>query len=750
MKIDLCIVALALSMLACPLAPGATHPTARAVPAPAAAPLQSPLRSASQPASQHSRTLEFDLNAYRQLKDRPHIVLEQFPMASGQPITLDLQPLSIFAPNAQIVSARIENGQLIQQQLPTPDVLLLTGQVAGEPDSRVFLSLSPQAQHGYIRRGESLNIISSGKPGSNAAPIIADRQALAFDPANAAGFCETDLLPENQKFELPQTPMQSALAGGPPPCRQIQIAVETDAEYLANLFDGNQHAASAYVATLMGASSSIYIEDVNTRFQITFLRLWTDADPWDGGGTGAQLQQYRDYWNQNMDAVPRTLGHFLSGRALGGGVAYLGALCHGSLGYGLSANLAGTFPNPLQSNNNGNWDIMVVSHEIGHNFGSPHTHSYVPPIDGCGNGDCANANLGTIMSYCHTCAGGMTNIVLDLHPTVCGVILNYLDGLQDCNLDGSGMNPYAAPDYVTIGQGSQVTIDVLGNDIAANCKAIELYNFNATSNGGGTIELSPGTGPDGRDELIYQPSTLFLGIDRFSYNIQDSEKLFGGALVNVEIILVQPASFPSHIQPGLKAQYFALPDPQVLPDFSQFTPIAAETVADVDYPSTGGIFAGSGLSDNVGAVFTGYVSVPAASSYTFSIESDDGSKLYINDALLVNNDGLHGMVNQSGTVGLAAGLHKLRIEFFERGGGAGLILRYAGGGLSQQVVAPSALFRTIPADIDESGSIDVDDLLNVINSWGACPAPIAACAGDVNGDGNVDVDDLLMVINSWG
>lgn len=59
---------------------------------------------------------------------------------------------------------------------------------------------------------------------------------------------------------------------------------------------------------------------------------------------------------------------------------------------------------------------------------------------------------------------------------------------------------------------------------------------------------------------------------------------------------------------------------------------------------------------------------------------------------------------------------------------------------------------TCPADIAPSGGngiVDVDDLLAVINTWGAC----AGCVSDIappGGNGSVDVDDLLLVINSWG
>jgi hypothetical protein len=51
------------------------------------------------------------------------------------------------------------------------------------------------------------------------------------------------------------------------------------------------------------------------------------------------------------------------------------------------------------------------------------------------------------------------------------------------------------------------------------------------------------------------------------------------------------------------------------------------------------------------------------------------------------------------------------------------------------------------------GTVNVNDLLAVINGWGACPAPPASCDADISpagGDGAVNVNDLLSVINAWG
>jgi hypothetical protein len=135
--------------------------------------------------------------------------------------------------------------------------------------------------------------------------------------------------------------------------------------------------------------------------------------------------------------VQRTVAHFLSGKNTGCGIAYLGVLCNRTYGYGVSGSLAGNFniDNPSVV-----WDILVVSHEIGHNFNSPHTHCYggidgvADPVDPCyasesgcyaGTaqlpGGCGGSGqgCGTIMSYCHLRSGGYGNITMTFglgHP----------------------------------------------------------------------------------------------------------------------------------------------------------------------------------------------------------------------------------------------------------------------------------------------------------------------------------------------
>ena len=72
----------------------------------------------------------------------------------------------------------------------------------------------------------------------------------------------------------------------------------------------------------------------------------------------------------------------------------------------------------------------------------------------------------------------------------------------------------------------------------------------------------------------------------------------------------------------------------------------------VDNKDKDGKFLTSGRKDNVGAVIEGFVKVPQTGTWTIGTVSDDGSKLWIGDQLVVDNDGLHGDREKKGTIDL--------------------------------------------------------------------------------------------------
>jgi hypothetical protein len=400
--------------------------------------LPSPLSVAPAQRADGATALTLNPQVYDTLRDAQRVVLRGFPLDADRALDLDLQRIEVFAPDAILLVVTPEG----ERPLDRPDVLLLAGHVVGQPDASAFLALTPNGVNGFLRLPDETFILSSGPHAAGRNPVIYETNAL---PAGAIALhdltCGNARLPMPAALQARLPAPQGAHAAdshGMLPCRVADIALETDYAFTGTLFGGDTGASSAYAATLMAAISEIYRDDINTEMRIAFLRVWaTNTAPWNQSGAFDQFFQFRDYWNANMTHVQRHAVHFLSGRQLSGagGLAYLGALCYPEYDYGLSAYLNGFFPYPLQNNHGQNWDLMVVAHELGHNFGAPHSHDLDPPIDRCAFGDCSITPNGTIMSYCHTCPGGMTNIRLELHERMIAErILPFLESNPLCDL----------------------------------------------------------------------------------------------------------------------------------------------------------------------------------------------------------------------------------------------------------------------------------------------------------------------------
>jgi hypothetical protein len=99
--------------------------------------------------------------------------------------------------------------------------------------------------------------------------------------------------------------------------------------------------------------------------------------------------------------------------------------------------------------------------------------------------------------------------------------------------------------------------------------------------------------------------------------------------------------------------------------------------------------------DFFGFRFTGGITVNSTGTYVFYTASDDGSLLYINGDLIVDNDGLHASVEQGGSVELDSGTHEIEVRFFEKGGGAALDVYYEGPGTDKGVIPDSVLTTLI-------------------------------------------------------
>ena len=98
------------------------------------------------------------------------------------------------------------------------------------------------------------------------------------------------------------------------------------------------------------------------------------------------------------------------------------------------------------------------------------------------------------------------------------------------------------------------------------------------------------------------------------------------------------------------------------------------------------------LANAFGCSFSGYITIPVEGVYTFTLLSNDGSVLYIDEKMIVDNDGAHTSEKTSGQIALQKGYHAFQLDYFQAGGGKALKAFIQGPGLNYQEI-PGELFK---------------------------------------------------------
>lgn len=380
------------------------------------------------------------------------------PLADGSAVELVLERRELFAPDAQVTVTDATGAHPLAL-----DLAVFRGRVPGEPGTWAVVTLSPDGVRATVARGGERLLLMPASPASGAGgelPLHALAAEAVLETRLAPWTCGVDGANEAEleRGDGSRAPAAPGSVQIDAPRRVFSLAIDCDEEIVAVKFGGNLTAATNYVTALLATVSLIYEKDLDVTLNVGYLNFWTTTDPYTQGSSDPQLTQLRTWWNANRSGVSRSLMHLLSGRDLGGGIAYVDVLCASTTsgyGYGLSAiDCAYAYPT-----NASTWDANVVAHELGHNFGSWHTHScnwaaqgYLSPasalIDTCqaSEGGCNVASnrlppdKGTIMSYCHQLSGGVAaNIRMDFHP-VCVTRMR-----QRADAAGCATSPVVAP-----------------------------------------------------------------------------------------------------------------------------------------------------------------------------------------------------------------------------------------------------------------------------------------------------------------
>jgi hypothetical protein len=658
-----------------------------------------------------------------------------------QDVVLLLEPVNLRAPG--YVASEVVDG--VRRAIVAPRDGHYAGVVAGLAGTTVRLSIVPTGVRAMI---------DMGRDGAGV-----DRTYF-LQPA-------TDVMPQDQRANLPPglhiahrsdqlRPLaMAALCGGgvptglvqssakgtvSPTCvRELQLALEADFPYYqANSSD--TLATIADMESVINVMAPIYQRDLGVVPVISSTNVRTAADPYTSTVSGTLLSQFRSEWNANFGGVTRDLAHLFTGREIDGstiGIAYLTATC-GSFGYGVSQ---ARFTGNLQSR------VGLVAHEIGHNMSAAHCN---------GDTDCAImcASLGG-------CSGNLTRFGTRSVNSVRSN-LAFFSCLAQISPPATAVDPRAVNDVVNVAAGGTIDIDVLVNDFDGNCQAVTLATFPSVTPRGATVTRLVGAGPNGRDTIRYVAPLAFSGADPFTYTISDGTRN-GSGTVTVNSLTPRVPENPPYFRPELDEQYFALSSGvSVLPNFSTLAPYLTGTAADINLPSTNGVFSDSGRSDNVAAAYTGFLVVPTDGLYTLFTESDDGSRLFIGSERVVNNDGLHGMIEAAGQINMRAGRHAFRVDFFEAGGGAGLIVLWQGPGIAKAPIPAGSFARNTPrcglSDVSGpgllngfDGELTADDIIFFINAFtsGGQSADIAGPGGSAQPDGERTADDVILFISRF-
>ncbi|MGB6047350.1 MAG: M12 family metallo-peptidase [Flavobacteriales bacterium] len=326
---------------------------------------------------------------------QPQHISLSIPGANG-PVVMDLEKVDITTSDFRVVQASTElpvrAGAAVHYQ----------GMLRGQPGSIAAISIYPEEVMGLLADAEGQHVIGRFDNDREGLHVFYNAKDLR---GTSGAVCSA--------LDVPVSPIHPTPApAGERTNRCVRLYWEVDHDIFLN--KGSVVNATNYVTGLFNQTAILYANDgIDVALSEVF--VWDVTSPYTSNNSGTLLDQFGDY----RTSFNGDLAHLLAFRG-GGGIAWLSTLCNGTRyrmafsGINSSYNSVPTY----------SWSVEVVTHEQGHNMGSPHTHACTwngngTAIDGCGpaagyvEGSCPQAPVpssavgGTIMSYCHLVSAGI-------------------------------------------------------------------------------------------------------------------------------------------------------------------------------------------------------------------------------------------------------------------------------------------------------------------------------------------------------
>ncbi|MEM1083734.1 MAG: LamG-like jellyroll fold domain-containing protein [Verrucomicrobiota bacterium] len=499
----------------------------------------------------------------------------------GRQLTLQLEKNSVFGKNTRIL---VDDGTGSPREIdlgPDPSYL---GQVAERPDFTVSGVLTDDGLVASIIRPyqESISIepdpealdsakhrISVTTSGDHQDPTqeMVAAPAIAPAPSDSDYGTAASSGPITSVISLLGNSGGSSIATLPPSkvmtVLEFEIGVEIGSRAFtaSDTYNNNMTTAQNSAASVVTNMDARYLRSAGIKHKLgtVMVRTSTATDPMYNSVTSnstASLEAFRNYWNSAAGQAEVGTSHDIAVyhvKSAPSGRAWVNSV-GGSNRYALSCG-----------NSTWSWADGTVVHEFGHSWNLQHINT--PPIavwdyasggavpnqfyeSKPRNNSGSNSAGGNHVHITPMDGRGEHNIgrlASDEATTVMNA-RNNKSNYGDPYPNPNPTAPFGFRDSATSVGGDPITIDVIANDYDINNDVLDLQLLDTVSQRGGTISLSAGTGPGGRNELIYTPPANPSGNnDFFHYTVCDSTGRSDWGYVLVTLI---PDLSPKEVDPA--------------------------------------------------------------------------------------------------------------------------------------------------------------------------------------------------------
>ncbi|MPR37080.1 M12 family metallo-peptidase [Salmonirosea aquatica] len=350
----------------------------------------------------------------------PGYISFQLPVSGTSSLPVLIKESSVLAKGFKVTTPS-------NKKVDLPAVKFYTGKLAGDNSSSVTLSISEESIEGLVYgKGYSYTVGKMRGSNSKNLHMVYQTHELPERPSLECTSVEAVVTNSLKSAVRISNPTARTADGG---CRRVGIYIEADFN-LYQTWGSNIPYITSQITALFNNVKTLYANE-GLPIELSELKIWDTPDPYiSAGNRNELLEQFKNYWNGQGNTFNGDIAHLLSSRINGGGIAFVFVRGRSNansiddiasvffkpasreLAFGVSTGIGDSPVPPLPEYS---YKTYLLAHELGHNFGLPHTHSCLwpgGPLDNCATpeGTCSTGpnptNGGTIMSYCANLANG--------------------------------------------------------------------------------------------------------------------------------------------------------------------------------------------------------------------------------------------------------------------------------------------------------------------------------------------------------